>query len=150
MPSRDKPMPDTRGFPREETALVTIQVVDWAGPIVEVLFHRGIARAADIEELMRTARSFLEDHVVAAGEPKAYFLTCYDHFSVSHDLAHPLQEAFLEFNRLYSKGDARYGGTVVAQTLIISTAIRAEKPSEICATRDEALQHLRARIRAEM
>ena len=137
-------------LPRRDSALVTIQIVDTVGPIVEVLFHRGITTAADVEELLGSVRSFLEDYVVAAGSPKAYFVTCYDHFSVTHDLAHPLQEAILEFNRTYSKGDARYGGTVVAQTLIISTAIRAAAPSEIYATRNEALQHLRARIRAEM
>lgn len=136
--------------PRHDSALVALQVIDWVGPIVEVLFHRGIASAADIEELMRTARAFMEEHVRAAGVPQAYFLTCYDHFAVPHDLAHPLQEALLEFNRTYSKGDARYGGTLVAQTLIISTAIRAGAPSEICATRDEALRHLGARVRAEM
>jgi hypothetical protein len=91
----------------------------------------------------------MEEHLPAEDAHRAYFLTCYDHFAVPHDLAHSLQEAFLDFNRLYSKGDARYGGTVVAQTLIISTAIKAQTPSELCATREEALQHLRARIRDE-
>jgi hypothetical protein len=139
-------MPDTTTLPRKETSLMTIRLIDWTGPIVEVQFHRGFSSVADVEDLMSTARSFMEEHLPAADAHRAYFLTCYDHFAVSHDLAHSLQEAFLEFNRLYSKGDARYGGTVVAQTLIISTAIRAQTPSEICATRDEALQHLRARI----
>jgi len=140
-------MPDTLTLPRKDTPLVTIRLIDWTGPIVEVLFHRGFSTSADVEELMHAVTAFVEEHIPAKDGHRAYFLTCYDHFAVPHDLAHPLQEAFLRFNRLYSKGDARYGGTVVAQTLIISTAIRAQTPSEICATREEALQHLRARIR---
>ncbi len=137
------------GLPSRDSELVTLRVVDWDGPIVEILFHRAVASGADVSELLRSARFFMEEHVVSAGAPKAYFVTCYDRFSVSRDLAAPLQEAFLDFNRTYSKGDARYGGTLVAQTLVISTSIRAEKPSEIYATRQEALEHLRERVRAE-
>ena len=138
-----------RDLPSRDSALLTLRVVDRDGPIVEVLFHRAIATADDVREVLHSARTFMEEHLVPAGAAKAYFVTCYDRFSVSRDVARPLQDAFLEFNREYSKGDARYGGTVVAQTLVISTAIRSEKPSEICATREEALEHLRARIRAE-
>ncbi len=130
---------------RREMDLVTMRVVDWAGPIVEILFQRPLAVAADVAELLRETRSFMEDVLVAAGQPKAYFVTCYDHFAVPRELAHALQEAFLEFNRQYSKGDVRYGGSLVAKTLVISTAIRSESSSEIYATRDEALASLRAR-----
>ncbi len=133
---------------RREMDLVTMQVVDWQGPIVEILFQRPVTTAADVGELLREARSFMEEAVVAAGEAQAYFVTCYDRFSVPRELAHALQEAFLEFNRQYSKGDVRYGGTLVAKTLVISTAIRSESSSEIYATRDEAIASLRARHRA--
>ncbi len=133
---------------RREMDLVTMQVVDWEGPIVEILFHRPLATAADVAELLRETRSFMEETVVAAGKAKSYFVTCYDHFSVPREVAHALQEAFLEFNRQYSKGDVRYGGTLVAKTLVISTAIRSESSSELYATRDEALASLRARHRA--
>jgi hypothetical protein len=131
-----------------EMDLVTMQVVDWEGPIVEILFRRPLAAATDIAELLRETRSFMEETLVSAGKAKAYFLTCYDHFSVPRELAHALQEAFLEFNGRYSKGDVRYGGTLVAKTLVISTAIRSESASEMYATRDEALASLRTRHRA--
>jgi hypothetical protein len=91
----------------------------------------------------------MEQHVVPAGAARTYFLTCYDGFSVARDQAHRLQEAFLSFNAVYSKGDARYGGSLVAQTLVIATAVRSESASEMHATRDEALGRLRARIRGE-
>ena len=143
----DTAMP--RDLPDETPPLLTLRVVDREGPIVEILFLRPIASITDVSELARAARTFMERHVVSTGAAKAYFVTCYDHFSVSREVAQPLQDAFLEFNRAYSKGDARYGGTLVAQTLVISTSIRDERPSEICATREEALARLRTRIRAK-
>ena len=53
----------------------------------------------------------------------------------------------MEFNQQYSKGDVRYGGSVVAQSLVISTAIRSLSASEIHPTREKALESLRERIR---
>jgi hypothetical protein len=130
---------------RCEMELVTMQVVDWEGPLVEILFRRPLATADDVTELLRETRSFMEETLVAAGRPKAYFVTCYDNFSMPRELAHVLQETFLDFNRQYSKGDVRYGGTLMAKTLVISTAIRSDSSSEIHATRDEAIASLRTR-----
>ncbi len=128
-------------------SLVTIQVVDWEGPIVEIVFHRPIATPDDVAELLRVARGFMDEHVLPSGAQRAYFVTCYDRFAVAKEQAHPLQEAFLEFNRQYSKGDVRYGGSLVAQSLVISTAIRSESASELHPTRERALESLRERIR---
>ena len=127
--------------------LVTMQVVDWEGPIVEIVFHRPIATSDDVTELLRETRGFMDQHVRPSGAQKAYFVTCYDGFRVAKEQVHPLQEAFLEFNQQYSKGDVRYGGSVVAQSLVISTAIRSLSASEIHPTREEALESLRERIR---
>jgi hypothetical protein len=134
--------------PAREMELVTMQVVDWEGPIVEILFRRPLATRADLDELLRETSSFMEEVVIPAGRPQAYFLTCYDRFSVPRELARALQEVFLDFNRRYSKGDVRYGGTLVAKTLVISTAIRSESASELHATREEALAALRSSHRA--
>ncbi len=139
----------SQNAPSDPGRLVTIQVVDWKGPIVEVVFHRPIRSLEDVRELVDEADEFMRRHVLPTGARKAYFLTCYDHFAVAKDLAHPLQEAFLRFNEQYSLGDARYGGTLVAQSLVISTAIRSESPSELHATREDALGRLRKRIRGE-
>jgi hypothetical protein len=127
--------------------LVTMQVVDWEGPIVEILFHRPVASSEDVSELLRETRSFMEEKVVKAGLKKAYFLTCYEGFSVTREHANELQQAFLAFNGQYSQGDVRYGGTILAKTLVISTAIRSESSSEHYDTREKALESLRARIR---
>ena len=128
--------------------LVTMQVVEWDGPIVEILFHSPIATAGDVARLLREARTFMDETVVKTGRSKAFFLTCYDGFSVAREHAGELQQAFLEFNKQYSKGDVRYGGTIVARTLVIATAIRSESSSEHYGTREEALLSLRQRIRA--
>jgi hypothetical protein len=135
-----------RDLPKRDMGLVTMQVVDWDGPIVEIIFQRPILTERHVEELLWDARSFMEQHVVSAGAARAYFLTCYDGFSVSRDQAHRLQDAFVSFNAVYSRGDARYGGSLVAQTLVIATAVRSESASEMHATRDAALVRLRARI----
>ncbi len=134
------------GLPKKDMAFVTMQVVEWDGPIVEIVFRRALATTADVEQLLEEARMFMDTYLPAARRDKAYFITCYDHFSVSRDQAHRLQEAFLDFNRVYSRGDVRYGGTLVAQTLVISTSIKSESASEIHPTRDQALERLRARI----
>jgi hypothetical protein len=139
-------MPTGRDLPRQDMGLVTMQVVDWDGPIVEILFRQPILTEHDVEELLREARSFMDQRVVPAGATHVYFLTCYDGFSVSRQQARRLQDAFVGFNAAYSKGDARYGGSLVAQTLVIATAVRSESASEMHATRDEALQRLRARM----
>ncbi len=130
-------------------SLVTMQVVEWEGPIVEVLFHKAIAEARDVDELVRQARSFMDLHVAPAGPKRAYFLTCYDGFSVVREQAARLQEAFIEFNGQYSKGDVRYGGSLLAKTLVITTAIRSKSASELHVTRDEALAVLRGRVSEE-
>ena len=136
-------MPANFGVLRQELSLTTMQVADWNGPIVEVLFHHPITSAADVDCLLRETRAFMDTHIAPRGSPKAYFLTCYDGFTASRENLRHLQDAFLAFNREYSRGDARYGGSVVAQTLVISTAIRADARAEIYATRAEALAHLR-------
>ncbi len=136
------------GLPRAEMSLVTMQVVDWEGPIVEILFHKPIAEARDVDELLRQARSFMDQHVARAGQ-RAYFLTCYDGFSVTREQAGRVQEAFIEFNGTYSRGDVRYGGSLLAKTLVITTAIRSKSASELHVTRDEALEVLRARVSEE-
>ncbi len=110
--------------------LVTMQVVDWEGPIVEIQFRRPIATSQDVADLARQARAFVEDNVVRAGRSKAYFLTCYEGFAVARECAAELQQAFLAFNGQYSKRDVRYGGTIVAKSIVISTAIRSESSSE--------------------
>lgn len=140
-------MADTIHRPLEEKNLISMEVVDWKGPIVEIRFRHPITSADDVDELVSEARSFMEAHVARRGDGKAYFVTCYEGFSVSRSAAQRLQDRFVEFNQKYSKGDVRYGGQLVAQTLIISTAIRSEAPSEIYPTRAEALEHLRQRIR---
>jgi hypothetical protein len=133
--------------PKQELGLITMEVVDWDGPIIEIRFQQPITSTAAADELVRQARSFVEAHIARRGDGKAYFVTCYEGFSVSRESAQRLQDGFVDFNAQYSKGDVRYGGSLVAQTLIISTAIRSESRSELYATREEALDHLREQIR---
>jgi len=132
------------------TELVRLEIVDWDGPIVEIHFVRPLVSVEDVDRLVAEAEAFVKAHIAPWEDGKAYFLTCYDNFSVPKQLAQRLQDLFVGFNRRYSKGDVRYGGTLVAKTLVISTAIRSESASEIYATREEALDHLRKRIRGRV
>jgi hypothetical protein len=139
-------MSSPRGSSGAGARLVTLEVVEREGPIVEIVFHRPIASPEDVDELLREASDFMVRQVLPSGARKAYFLTCYDGFAVAKDLARSLQDAFLRFNEQYSLGDARYGGAVVAQSLVIATAIRSESASELYSTRKGALRSLKARM----
>jgi hypothetical protein len=131
--------------PHQEMSHLTMQVVDWQGPIVEISFNRPILTADDVHTVLEQAHSFMQLHLVGSGHDRVYFITCYDGFSVAREVTMLLQEGFLEFNRSYSQGDVRYGGSPAAKTIVISTAIKSTSRSEIYASREEALCRLRAR-----
>jgi hypothetical protein len=132
-------------MPHQVMSHLTMQVVDWQGPIVEISFNRPILTEDDVRKVLDQAKSFMQLHLAGTGHDRVYFITCYDGFSVARAVAMSLQEGFLEFNRRYSQGDVRYGGSAAAKTIVISTAIKSTSRSEIYTSREEALSRLRSR-----
>jgi hypothetical protein len=136
-----------RELPREVMSHLTMQVLDWQGPVVEIQFNRPIVSRHDVELVVEQASRFMDRHFSSgSGEEKVYFVTCYDGFSVNREAALALQESFIDFNRRYSLGDVRYGGSASAKTIIISTAIKSTSQSDICTGREQALERIRNRI----
>jgi hypothetical protein len=136
-----------REHPKEVMSHLTMQVVDWQGPVVEIQFNQPISSQQDVEAVFDQARRFMARHFPPEpDQEKVYFVTCYDGFSVTHETALAMQESFIDFNRRYSRGDVRYGGSASAKTIIISTAIKSTSQSEICTGREQALERIRARI----
>lgn len=132
--------------PCQELSHITMEVVDWKGPIVETSFHRPIDTTDDAEAVIREAIEFMEQWI----RPRfggAFFLTCYDGLKISREVAIHLQNRFLEFNRAYSKGDARYAFNTAAKAFVIATAIKASEKPNFYTGRTEALIALRALIR---
>jgi hypothetical protein len=141
-------MSDGLDLPRQTMDFLTMRVVDWDGPIVEIVFNRRIASEPDVEIVLREAIDFMRKYVVAKAK-KAYFVTCYDNLDVSRELLTQLQERFVEFNATFSLGDVRYGGTELAQMFVITTSIRSATRSNIFPGREQALAALRDRIRGQ-
>jgi hypothetical protein len=135
-----------RKLPKEVMSHLTMQVVDWQGPVVEILFNRPISSQQDVQLVLDQACRFMDRYFSGTDHEKVYFVTCYDGFSVNHETALALQESFIDFNRRYSHGDVRYGGSASAKTIIISTAIKSTSQSDICSDREQALGRIRARI----
>jgi hypothetical protein len=133
-------------LPRDVMSHLTMQVVDWQGPVVEILFNRPISSKQDVALVLDQACRFMDRHFSGSDQEKVYFVTCYDGFSVNRETALALQESFIDFNRRYSRGDVRYGGSASAKTIIISTAIKSTSQSDICSNREEALDRIRAKM----
>ncbi len=132
-------------LPYKEMSFLTMQVVDWKGPIVEIGFHRPVETNAQVETLLREANSFMRIHVLSrAGQ--VYFVTCYDNLHFSPDVLERAREGFAKFNDKYSLGDVRYGGDKVTKTFIIAQSIRAATRSAIFETRKQALEAIRAKM----
>lgn len=132
-------------LPYVEMSFLTMQVVDWKGPIVEIGFNKPVETEAHVETLLREANTFMRNHVTPrAGQ--AFFVTCYDNLHFAPNVLEKAREGFARFNDKYSLGDVRYGGDTVAKTFIIAQSIKASTRSAIFATRDEALNAVAAKI----
>jgi hypothetical protein len=142
----DTPSHQTGGA--SDGSFLTIDVVDWNGPIVELGFNRPINNEHDADAVVREAHTFMRTRLAPRAR-KAYFVTCYDDLVVSPKHLERLREGFLGFNAAYSLGDVRYGGAHFAKTFIISAAVRAAERSNIHPDRESALKALRDHIRAD-
>jgi len=125
--------------------LLTMEVLDWEGPIVEIRFNGRVSTQEDVRQLAVEANAFVEACVLSRAE-RAYFVTCYDGLSAPSDILVELQDAFVDFNQRFSLGDVRYGGGDLAQTVAITTAIRSGHPSKVHSSRKEAVAFLRTLI----
>jgi hypothetical protein len=132
-------------LPSQKLSFLTMQVVDWDGPIVEIGFHRPVETEGDLALLLREANTFMRVHVTPKAR-KVYFVTCYDGLHFASGVMAKAREGFATFNGKYSLGDVRYGGDTVAKTFIIAQSIEAATRSHIFETREQALAALRAKF----
>jgi hypothetical protein len=121
---------------------LTMEVVDWSGPIVEIRFNRSVETEVDVAALLREANSFMRVHVTPRAR-KTYFVTCYDNLHFSSKVLEKAREGFAQFNGRYSLGDVRYGGDTVTKTFIIAQSIKAATSSAIYETRQQAIDAIR-------
>ncbi|MCP4895660.1 MAG: hypothetical protein GY906_01695 [bacterium] len=133
------------GLPFKEMSFLTMQVVDWKGPIVEIRFHRPVETTAQVDTLLREANSFMRVEVSPSAR-QVYFVTCYDNLHFSPDVLEHAREGFARFNDRYSLGDVRYGGNAVTKTFIIAQSIKSATRSAIFETRGQAIQAIRAKL----
>ena len=101
----------------------------------------------DVNTAVREATSFMRTRVSPRAS-QAYFITCYDGLVITRETLNELRERFIDFNGRYSLGDVRYGGSHVAKTFVVSTAIQSASRSNHFETRPEALAVLHRQIRA--
>jgi hypothetical protein len=132
-------------LPRKEMRFLTMEVVDWAGPIVEIRFNLPVETDHDVEMLLVEANSFMRIHVVPRAY-KAYFVTCYDNLRFSREALIRAREGFAGFNERFSLGDVRYGGDAATRTFIIAQSIETATSSAIFETRKQALDAIRAKM----
>jgi hypothetical protein len=121
---------------------LTMEVVDWTGPIVEIRFNQPVERNEQVDTLLREANSFMKIHVKPRAQ-KAFFVTCYDNLHFSPEVLERARAGFAEFNANYSLGDVRYGGDAVTKTFIIAQSIKAATSSAIFQTRRQAIDAIR-------
>lgn len=138
-------MPSEADRPKQSYRFLTLEVVDWNGPIVEIGFERPMRSAVDAAAAVREASSFMRTRVSPRAS-QAYFVTCYDGLSVTREILADLRERFIDFNSRYSLGDVRYGGSHAARTFVVATAVHSASRSNHYETREEALAALRRRI----
>jgi hypothetical protein len=134
-------------FPSQSFRFLSLAVVDWNGPIVEITFDKPIETTTDTATAVREASTFMRTRVSPRAS-KAYFITCYDGLVITRETLNELRERFIEFNQRFSLGDVRYGGSHVARTFVVSTAIQSASRSNHFETRPEALAVLHRQIRA--
>lgn len=133
--------------PVESYRFLSLEVVDWSGPIVEIRFDKPIETMTDVGAAVREASLFMRTKVQPRADT-AYFITCYDDLSITRETLNELREQFIGFNERFSVGDVRYGGGHVARTFVVSTSIQSASRSNHYETRNEALSALRRQIRA--
>lgn len=139
-------MDPNNDLPHRSYRFLTLQVVDWDGPVVEIGFDRPIESKADAGAAVREASLFMRTQV-APRSPTAFFITCYDGLTVGREPLAELQQRFIEFNEKFSVGDVRYGGSTFARTFVTATSIQSASRSNHYQSRDEALSALREKIR---
>ena len=133
-------------LPSRSYRFLTLEVVDWTGPIVEITFDRAIDSIADAGAAVREASLFMRT-LVAPRSSSAFFITCYDGLSVTREPLSELQQRFIEFNEKFSVGDVRYGGSHFAKTFVVATSIQSASRSNHFESRADALVALREKIR---
>ena len=134
-------------LPKESYRFLTLEVVDWNGPIVEIRFDKTIEATADVSAAVREASLFMRTKVQPRSK-SAFFITCYDDLSITRETLNELREQFIVFNERFSEGDVRYGGGHVARTFVVSTSIQSASRSNHYEKRNEALAALRRQMRA--
>jgi hypothetical protein len=143
----EPPMDAEEFLPSQSFRYLSLEVVDWTGPIVEIRFDKPIESATDAATAVREASSFMRTRVRPRAS-QAYFITCYDGLAITRETLNELREQFIDFNKRFSLGDVRYGGGHVAKTFVVSTAIQSASRSNHFETRAEALAVLHTQIRA--
>ena len=135
-------------LPNRSFRFLALEVVDWAGPIVEIRFLKTIESETDVVAAVAEASSFMRESVLPRADG-AYFITCYDGLAMSPETLSALRERFIGFNDRYSRGDVRYGGGAPARTFVVSAAIQSRSRSNHYESRAEALTALRSTIRTD-
>ena len=141
-------MNGNQDLPSASYRFLAMEIVDWAGPIVEIRFLKTIESETDVVTAVAEASSFMRESVLPRADG-AYFITCYDGLAMSPETLSALRERFISFNERYSRGDVRYGGGAPAKTFVVSAAIQSGSRSNHFESRAEALTALRNTIRID-
>ncbi len=139
-------MDSADSLPNESYRFLSLEVVDWAGPIVEIRFCGAIESNSDVSAAVREASLFMRTKVLPRSNT-AFFITCYDGLSITRETLNELREQFIGFNARFSAGDVRYGGGHVARTFVVSASIQSASRSNHFESRNEALAAVRRQIR---